>query len=945
VDGAPSVTTHLDTHSSQAASPSGRDGAADVVTFLLTDIEGSSLRWLHHRAAMQEALREHDRILNDAVAERGGRVFKTTGDGLYAAFDLPADAVNAAVAAQQALAARDWSSVGGLAVRMALHVGTAERRNADYFGPALNRAARLLPLAHGGQILVTAAAAEMVASERDSGYAFRLLGTYPLDDPLQQVGVLQVDARGLRCDFPPPRSADVRPTNVPRQLGPLIGREADRERLLALLRAHSLVTVTGPGGVGKSCLAVDVVAEMLSDFAQGAWLVELAPISDPGLVAGAVANTLEIPLSPGHSPVKALVARLRTQELLLLIDNCEHVIEAAAHVVESILSNAPKVRVLATSQEPLGVAGERVMRLSSLTVPRARHLAAVDAFHSGAVRLFVERARAADTNFVLDDRNASTVAAVCRRLDGIPLAIEMAAARVPLLGIEALARKLDERFRILASGRRTALPRQQTLRATLDWSHSLLSEQERIVLRRSSIFAGGFTLEAAAAVLQDEAIDEFDVIDALGRLVARSLVVADIHDSDTRYRLFETTRAYAMERLWESGEAGAVTRRHARFFHDLFERAYADSWKASDTAWRNDYAAERDNVRAALEWALGSEGDATCAVALAGASSVLWTYLALSAEERAWLERALPRASIVPAQLAARLWHRLGMTYVEAAPKRGLAAFETALALPGDSVDTVTRASLYRSYAIALVLTGKTDAASAALEEAVALAAQSGMPRLISEIITTRASIRLPAGDMAGARSDQETALALFRSAGADRSALNTLSNLADADWAMGNLAAAIGGFREAAARLRQAPIVHDDLLAVTLGNLVGALTEQGNLDEARSVAREALPLLREDETAWLWFDHFALLAAQCEHIEDSARLAGYAEAALVAHERVRQPNETRARTALDELLRARLPGDRLGPLSAEGALLGVEDACELALSAVDDAVKSESVS
>ena len=938
-----SVTGQLGTYPSHAAAASTRGSFADVVTFLLTDIEGSSLRWLHHRAAMQEALHEHDRILNDAVTGHGGRVFKTTGDGLFAAFDLPADAVNAAVAAQQTLAARDWSAVGGLAVRMALHVGTAERRNADYFGPAVNRAARLLPLAHGGQILVTAAAAEMVASERDSGHEFRLLGTYPLDDPLQPVGVLQVDGPGLRRDFPPPRSADARPTNLPRQLAPLIGRDADRERLLALLGAHALVTVTGPGGVGKTRLAVDAVATRLSEFAQGAWLIELAPISDPRLVAGAVASTLEIPLSPDQPPQKALAARLRTQELLLLIDNCEHVVEAAARVIESILSNAPKVRVLATSQEPLGLAGEHVMRLSSLAVPRARHLAAADALHSGAVRLFVERARAADANFVLDDRNASTVAAVCRRLDGIPLAIEMAAARVPLLGVDLLARKLDERFRILASGRRTALPRQQTLRSTLDWSHSLLPEHERVVFRRASIFAGGFALEAAPAVLQDEEIDDFAVIDALGRLVARSLVVADSSETGTRYRLFETTRAYASERLRESGEAGAVARKHARFYHDLFERAYAESWTLSDTAWRNAYAAERDNVRAALEWALGSDGDAACAVALAGASSALWTYLALAAEERAWLERALPLAGVVPAQLAARLWHRLGMTYVEAVPKRGLAAFETALAFPRDAVDPVTRASLYRSYAIALVLTGKTDEASAALAEAVTLAEHSGMPRLISEIITTRASIRLPAGDMPGARSDQETALALFRSAGADRSALNTLSNLADADWAMGNLAEAIAGFREAAARLRQAPIVHDDLLAVTLGNLVGALTEQGNLEEARSVAREALPLLREDETAWLWFDHFALLAAECDRIEDAARLAGYAEAALVAHERVRQPNEMRARASLDAMFRDRLPADKLERLLAEGALLSQEDACRLALSEPGVAIRSAS--
>ena len=939
-----SVTGQLGTYPSHAAAASTRGSFADVVTFLLTDIEGSSLRWLHHRAAMQEALHEHDRILNDAVTGHGGRVFKTTGDGLFAAFDLPADAVNAAVAAQQTLAARDWSAVGGLAVRMALHVGTAERRNADYFGPAVNRAARLLPLAHGGQILVTAAAAEMVASERDSGHEFRLLGTYPLDDPLQPVGVLQVDGPGLAPRFSTPAERRFSPDqSAETTRAAHRSRRGSRTTARAAWRA-SLVTVTGPGGVGKTRLAVDAVATRLSEFAQGAWLIELAPISDPRLVAGAVASTLEIPLSPDQPPQKALAARLRTQELLLLIDNCEHVIEAAARVIESILSNAPKVR---RACDLAGAARARrrardalvVARGSARTPSRGRGCppirARFDCSSSGRAR----RMR------ILCSTTATPRPwpPICRRLDGIPLAIEMAAARVPLLGVDLLARKLDDRFRMLTSGRRTALPRQQTLRATLDWSYEPAARTRAgrvpagVNLRRRLHARGG---RRGAA---DEEIDDFAVIDALGRLVARSLVVADSSETGTRYRLFETTRAYASERLRESREADAVARKHARFYHDLFERAYAESWTLSDTEWRNAYAAERDNVRAALEWALGSDGDAACAVALAGASSALWTYLALAAEERAWLERALPLAGVVPAQLAARLWHRLGMTYVEAAPKRGLAAFETALAFPRDTVDPVTRASLYRSYAIALVLTGKTDEASAALAEAVTLAEHSGMPRLISEIITTRASIRLPAGDMPGARSDQETALALFRSAGADRSALNTLSNLADADWAMGNLAEAIAGFREAAARLRQAPIVHDDLLAVTLGNLVGALTEQGNLEEARSVAREALRLLREDETAWLWFDHFALLAAECDRIEDAARLAGYAEAALVAHERVRQPNEMRARASLDAMFRDRLPADKLERLLAEGALLSQEDACRLALSEPGVAIRSAS--
>jgi predicted ATPase/class 3 adenylate cyclase len=923
-----------------------RDGSArvenapaEVVTFLLTDIEGSSLRWLNHRAAMQEALREHDRILRDAVALHRGRVFKTTGDGMYAAFQLPADAVNASVTAQQLLINADWRTVEGLAVRMAIHVGTAQRRSGDYFGPALNRAARLLSLAHGGQILATAALVQMVESERDSAHRFTLLGTPPLDDPLQPIDVHQVEAIGLRRDFPPLRVANAHPTNLPRQLAPLIGRDKDRARLLALLDAHPLVTVTGSGGVGKTRIAVDVAAEHMAAFAQGAWLIELAAISDGASVPAAIASALEIRLLPGQSNAKGLARRLGTYDVLLVIDNCEHVVEAVAKVVETILATAPKVRVLATSQEPLGILGEHVMRLSPLTVPHAGKLAAADALDSGAVRLFVERARAGDAHFVLDDRSASTLAGICRRLDGIPLAIEMAAARAPLLGIEHLARKLDERFRILTSGRRTALPRQQTLRATLDWSHSLLSESERIVLRRAAIFAGTFTLDAAAGVLRDETIDDVAVIDALAHLVARSLVVTDTNETDTRYRLLETTRAYAAERLDESGERAVLASRHACFYRDLFERAYEESWTLPDTAWRDAYALERDNVRTALEWALGTGGDAECGVALAGASSLLWTYLALVSEERAWLERAVPLVDDVPAPIAARLWHRLGMTYVEAEPKRGLAAFERALALPQGELDLVTRASLFRSYAIGLVLGGRMTDARAALADALALGERTGIPRLISEIITTRASIRLPEGDTQGARSDQEKALELFRNAGADRSALNTLCNLADAHWAAGGLERAITGFREAAARLRQATFVHRDLLGVTLGNLAGALTEHGDFGEARFAAREALPLLREDQTAWLWFDHFALLAAAGGRIDDAARLAGCGDAMLVMHGRIRQPNEMRARHSLELMLAEKLRPDERARLIGDGASLSEDEAYRIVV--LDEAVEA----
>jgi len=546
------------------------DAAADLVALLFTDIEGSSLRWLNHRAAMQDAMRLHDQLVKDAIATHGGEIFKTTGDGFYAAFLRPSNALSAAVTAQQALAAHDWSSVGGLTVRMSVHVGTAERRDGDYFGPAANRVSRLLALGHGGQILITSSAAELIVAERESRYTLGLLGAHPLDDPLQPVDVYQVDAPGLAHDFPPLRTAENRPTNLPSQLASLIGREAESEYLRALLGTRRLVTLTGAGGVGKTRLMLDVGGELLDRFAEGTWLVELAAIVDPAMVPSAVMTALRIDVSSNRNPQDALISRLKGQELLLLLDNCEHLIDAVAKLVKAIMAAAPKLRVLASSQEPLGIAGEEVYRLPSLAVPDAGEISIQEALSAGAVRLFVERAKAADRRFVLHDKSVPTVVAICRRLDGIPLAIEMAAARASLLGVDTLAEKLDERFRVLTQGDRTALPRQQTLRATLDWSNGLLSDRERTVLRRLSVFSGGFTLEGASAVVADEAIDEFEVIDLLSHLLARSLVAADSADNGTRYRLPETTRAYALEKLVAAAEVDTFKRRHANFF-----RAYS----------------------------------------------------------------------------------------------------------------------------------------------------------------------------------------------------------------------------------------------------------------------------------------------------------------------------------------------------------------------------------
>jgi len=910
------------------------DAHADLVAFLFTDIEGSSLKWLNHRAAMQAALRVHDEILRHAIAAHGGEVFKTGGDAFNAAFRRPSDAVGAAIDAQQALARAAWSAVGGLAVRMAVHVGTAERREGDYFGPALNRVARLLTLGHGGQVLVTSSASELIAAERENVHALRLLGTHTLDDPLQPVAVYQVDVPGLPHEFAPLRTTENRPTNLPRQPTALIGRDAELDHVAALLSERQLVTVTGTGGVGKTRITLEAGAKLLDRFPDGVWLVELAAISDASLVPGAVTTALGIDTSSAKTPLEAMLSRLRHQDLLLLLDNCEHVIEAAAGMVEALIAVAPKVRVLISSQEPLGIAGEQIFRLPSLSVPKEAQVRAAEAMRSGAVRLFVERAKAADPRFALDERNSSTVAAICRRLDGIALAIEMAAARAPMLGVDKLAQKLDERFRVLTGGRRTALPRQQTLRATLDWSYGLLGERERTVLRRLAIFAGGFTLEGAGSVAGDDAIDEFEVIDILSHLVARSLVVADTDESGgTRYRLLETTRAYALEKLGEANESAAIERRHAMFFRDLFDRAYGDWYTLPDVDWCNAYLPERDNLRNALDWAFGPHGEPSIGIEIAGTSHHVWWQLSLIAEGRQRMEGMAPHVhESVPPKAAGRFWLAFGRFWMNIAPIRSSEARARATALLRQANLPIEVA--YTLLAYARTLPGAPDfeaQAEQALAEAWPLVERTKLPRLLGLYFAAR-GYRLIASNPALAREQLECALSHWRAAGAEGQILNDLGNLADLTWTTGDLQRAVASMREALALVRSSSLSNRQVLGVILGNLAGALIEQGEVDDGLAAMREAIPLICESGTFFRFGDHFSLRLAKAGFPHLAARLLGYTDGEHERFNASRQLNEARARARLLSMLNEAMAPADLAQQLAEGAKLAEDEAVRLAL-------------
>jgi predicted ATPase/DNA-binding winged helix-turn-helix (wHTH) protein len=437
-----------------------------------------------------------------------------------------------------------------------------------------------------------------------------------------------------------PQSA-LPPTNLPEPISELIGRDDELREILSLAAAHRLVTLTGPGGIGKTRLGLEVAHRLPPNFVDGVWAIELAPLSDPELVPVAVATALGLELTSGTASPLSVARALRSKQLMLVLDNCEHVVEAAAQMAEALLRADPAARVIVTSREPLRAEGEWVYPVPPLAAPAEGSPDSEEPFRYGAIRLFVERARAAAPHFSPEARVAAAIVGICRRLDGIPLAIELAAARMATLGIEELAARLDDRFWLLTGGHRTAMPRHQTLRATLDWSYELLTEPERVVLRRLAIFPSGFTLPAASAVATDDEIAASEVVDCVANLVPKSLVTADAGGAMVRYRLLETTRAYSLEKLVQAGEFEAVARRHARRYPDLFEGAEAEAETRPTDEWLADYGSTIDNLRAALDWAFSPVGDASIGVALTAAAVPLWTHLSLVEECRYRVEQAL----------------------------------------------------------------------------------------------------------------------------------------------------------------------------------------------------------------------------------------------------------------------------------------------------------------
>jgi predicted ATPase/class 3 adenylate cyclase len=599
----------------RAAAPAG------VVTFLFTDVEGSTRRWEADADGMRVALAAHDKALRKAIEAHAGWLFKHTGDGVCAAFASPRSAVDAAVAAQRELE---------LPVRMGLATGEAELREGDYFGAVLNRAARVMAAGHGGQILVADSTAGVL-----SGVDLIDLGPRRLRDLPAPVQVFQVQADGLRADFPSLRALDAGPGNLRPAPTSLIGRESAAGEVQAAVKAHRLVTLTGVGGVGKTRLALEVAGRLIDEFPDGVWLFELAAVSDPAAVPDAVAAVLGITQQPGKTVSESVAAALEGRVRLLVFDNCEHLLDAAADLIEAILAASATTTIVATSREGLGIADEQLWPVPSLDVG-----AGVD---SAAVALFVERAQHVSPRFTFgDDGEAAAVVEICRRLDGIPLAIELAASRMAAMTASEVRERLDQRFRLLVGSRR-GLERHQTLRHAVQWSYDHLDDAEKPLLERCSVFAGGFDLESACAVTGSD--DDFATLDLLDALVRKSLLVAERSGGRTRYSMLETIRQFAEEQLAVRGEASEIRSAHSRHFAGR-EADIMALWDSPRQREAHDwFTIELTNLRTAFRWA-ADQGDLDVAAPIATYAAWLG-YLTENYEPFAWAEELIEPARAV----------------------------------------------------------------------------------------------------------------------------------------------------------------------------------------------------------------------------------------------------------------------------------------------------------
>ena len=828
-----------------------------TVTFLFTDIEGSTRLWQQHPEPMKQALLRHHALLQQSIESSNGYVFQIVGDAFCAAFHTAAGGVAAALAAQRALAAEPWGETGPIRVRMALHTGTAdlhagEHKAGEYMsGLTLSHTARLLSVAHGGQILVSNATQELVRNDLPSLVELRNLGLHRLRDLTRAEHIYQVVAQRLPDRFPALRSLEVVPNNLPRQLTTFIGREREIAEAKRLLAETHLLTITGPGGSGKTRLSLEIGARLLSEYPDGVWLVEFAHLADPARVPQVLATALSVREEADRPLLVTLVDHLRPKRVLLLLDNCEHLIDACAGLADTLLRGCPEVKILPSSREALGLTGEVVFRVPPLSLPDSRLVPALERLAEyEAVRLFVDRAIAVKPDFTLTDDTAAAVVQICRRLDGIPLAIELAAARVRTLSVQQITAHLDERFRLLTGGSRTALPRHQTLRGLIDWSYGLLSEAERELFRRVSVFVGGWTLEASVAVCAGVDVDRYDIVELLGRLVDKSLCLIDGEGSDPRYRLLETIRQYGFEKLAETSEGQVVRARHRDFYLGFAEDAEPRLQGPEQVAWLQRLEADHDNLRAALRWSLDCD-ETEAALRFGSALSLFWDTHGYVREGREWLDELLaharerPTSTVTTRRALGKVLDAASRTRARWSEFPQATEFLTqGLAVWRELGDKRGIAEALNNLAVGATQSGDRVRARVLVAESLALFRELSDKRGTAHALNNLAEILRGDGDLPGARALFEESVPLFEAIEERRGLSHALDNL-------GGILTAQGDYGPAEALYSRSRRLAEELgdnhaVATALRSLGGVAHHRGDHERARSFYEDSVARFRE---------------------------------------------------------------------------------------------------
>ncbi len=825
-----------------ASLPSG------TLTFLFTDIEGSTRLWESQPAGMRASLARHDRVLRRAVEDNGGYVFKTVGDAFCASFATAARGLQAALDAQGALAAESWEVDGGIRVRMAVHTGTAEEREGDYFGQALNRVARLLAIGHGGQVLVSLVTAELLRDILPADTTLRDVGDHRLKDLLRPEKVFQVVRPGLQAEFPALRSLDAHPNNFPVQPTPFLGRERELAALRGLLESGAvrIITLTGTGGTGKTRLALQAAADLADRFADGTYFVDLSAIDTPTWIVPAIIRTLEIRETGGRPAIETLRDFAHGRCMLLILDNVEQIHGCAPHVVQ-ILSACPSLTLVVTSREALHLRGERVFAVPPLSVPKVRQARTLEpgTLHQyEAVRLFIERAQAVRPEFTVDNESAPAVAGICARLDGLPLAIELAAARVPVLSPRAILSRLGQSLALLTGGLVDLPPRQRTLRATIDWSYRMLGSFEQTLLKEMAVFAGGATLAAVEEICPCAGEERSLVFDAMSSLVARSLLGREDRGSEPRFTMLETIREYALGELSSAGATAALREAHARHFLHEAEAAEPELRGSRQKEIFDRLEQEHDNLVGALDW-FHASGHAEEELLLCGSLGLFWQVRGYVTEGWESCSRALDGAGSAPRAARGRALLAAGML----ARSRGelrqsiglLTEAATGLGSSGDRLRQAFACS-YKGWSLYYADRLREAAESFGRLGTAEMAEVAALPVVRANAALGAATVALREGRRDAARAGFEESAALFRGTGDKRQLAEVTANL-------GMLRAAEGDLRGA---------LEESLKAAALADELGYF---GDLNPVHLNVAELYRELGEAEASMPWYAKVAGLA------------------------------------------------------------------------------------